>query len=483
VAHTSGAGRRSSGKSLTCAGLVLLFLITWTGAPAAHDVPSEITLQVFLKPQGNRLQVLVRIPLILLLNQNLPKRGPGYLDLEQLDQPLRDSARALADGLAVFEDGARLEQFDVREARVSLPSDVSFGSYDEAAAGLRAPGLPAGTDLFWNQGFFDTRLEYEIQSDRSAFSIRIMMGAGLAGRTVTLMQFLPPGRAPRSYQLVNDVGLVQLDPSWHQASWVFGRTGFFQILDRPDFLLFVLCLVLPLRRTPDLVRVVFAFAVAQSVALLGACAGTGPAGSWFPSLVDLLMALAILYLAIENAVGTGERRRRWVALGFGLIYGTGFWFGLGPALQFAGSHPLASVVSFNAGIWVGLVVIVAIAVPALATLFHRVRSERVATVVLSVLAGHLAWDWSSERAGALRTAQWPAVDPALALLLVRLSLAAVVAAAIAWFVATRPWTRPDSRGPEETGSASDPPWGAWDQASAASNERDGSAGSPESGQH
>jgi hypothetical protein len=472
MSQTADAPHRSDRKRLACAGLVVLCLMFAASVPSAHDVPSETTLQVFLKPDGNRLHLLARIPLILLLNQNLPKRGPGYLDLEQLDQPLKDSARSLADGLAIFENDARLEQFDVREARVSLPSDVSFGTYDEAMDCLQGPTLPVNTDVFWNQGFFDAHLEYGIRSDRSEFSIRVMMGAGLAGRTVTIMQFLPPGGAPRPYQLVNDVGLVRLDPRWHQAAWVFAQAGFFQILDRLDFLLFVVCLVLPFRRTTDLVRVVVAFAAAHSVALLASSSGLAPSGSWFPPVIDVLIALTILYLAIENAIDVGRQRRWWLALAFGLIYGFGFWLALGPTLQFAGSHPLVSVLSYNVGIEAGLAVTLVIAVPALATAFRHVRSERVAGLVVSVLAAHVAWHWSGERADVLRMVQWPAVDPALAILLVRLSLVAVVAAAVAWFVAMRPWRQSEASEPEEPEAASDLTWGAWDQASATSPEHE-----------
>ena len=50
-------------------------------AGQAHDIPDEILLHGFVKPEGDRLHFLVRVPLAMLLSMNLPKRGPGYLDL------------------------------------------------------------------------------------------------------------------------------------------------------------------------------------------------------------------------------------------------------------------------------------------------------------------------------------------------------------------------------------------------------------------
>ena len=36
---------------------------SWTAAPAAHDVPNDVRIQVFLKPEGQVLRLLVRAPL------------------------------------------------------------------------------------------------------------------------------------------------------------------------------------------------------------------------------------------------------------------------------------------------------------------------------------------------------------------------------------------------------------------------------------
>ena len=85
----------------------------------AHEVPSDVTVQMFVRPAGDRLELLVRVPLEAMRDLDLPLRGPGYLDLanvERLEPALRYAAMVwIADGVEVFEQdpsaanmGARL---------------------------------------------------------------------------------------------------------------------------------------------------------------------------------------------------------------------------------------------------------------------------------------------------------------------------------------------------------------------------------------
>ena len=63
-----------------------LLLLPRPGHTNGGDLPPQILLEGFVKPEGDRLHLVVRIPLILLQNLNLPKRGPGYLDLVRIDK-------------------------------------------------------------------------------------------------------------------------------------------------------------------------------------------------------------------------------------------------------------------------------------------------------------------------------------------------------------------------------------------------------------
>src|SRR6266851_4423631 len=129
-----------------------------------------------------------------------------------------------------------------------------------------------------------------------------------------------------------------VDPRWHQAAWRFVESGFFHILEGTDHLLFLLCLVIPFRRFGQLVLVVTSFTVAHSITLIASAYNLGPGALWFPPLVETLIAISILYMAIENVLGTNLGRRWMISFGFGLVHGFAFSFALRETLQFAGSQ-------------------------------------------------------------------------------------------------------------------------------------------------
>src|SRR6266550_894218 len=133
----------------------------------AHDVPDEIVIRTYLKPDATRLQVLLRIPLLAVTETNLPKDGTGYLAMPYLDPALQDAANQIASGIVFLENGDRLSQFRMTGGRISLPSDKSFDTYEGAVARVRGPKLPNDTQLFYNQGYLDLELTYPIQSANS----------------------------------------------------------------------------------------------------------------------------------------------------------------------------------------------------------------------------------------------------------------------------------------------------------------------------
>jgi hypothetical protein len=405
-------------------------------ARAAHDIPATVIVRMFVKPDGQRLRLLVRVPLEAMRDFQWPISGPGYLELGRVDPLLRDASRTwIAGYLDLYEGDTRLGAPDIVAARVSLPSDRSFDAYDHAVALLTGPPLPANTELIWQQALLDVWFEYSITSDRSRFSIRPAL-AHLGLRTTTVLRFLPPGGAERAFEYLGDPGLVRLDPRWFQAAWRFVKLGFEHILSGMDHLLFVVCLAIPFRRIRPLLAIVTAFTVAHSITLIASAAGLAPSALWFPPLVEVLIALSILYTAFENIVGAKLERRWLVAFGFGLVHGLGFSFVLRESLQFAGSHLVMSLLTFNLGVELGQLFILALAIPLLNLLFRYVVAERMGTILLSALVAHTAWHWTTDRMSTLRQyrLQWPAVDLALVLGAMRALMAVLVLVGVGWLL-------------------------------------------------
>ena len=289
----------------------------------------------------------------------------------------------------------------------------------------------------------DVEFEYPIQSEQARFSISPGL-TRLGLRVNVVLRFLPPGGAERAFDVHGEPGIVQLDPRWHQAALRFVKDGFFHILDGIDHLLFLFGLVIPFRRVRSLIVVVTSFTIAHSVTLIASAYNLAPDSLWFPPLVETLIAVSIVYMAFENIVSAARSRsgealsrraleRRWaVAFGFGLIHGFGFSFALRETLQFAGSHLLTSLLSFNVGVELGQVLVLAILVPVLNLLFRYVVDERIGTIILSALVAHTGWHWALERGNQLLAFPWPHFDAAMMLSGVRMLMVILVATALVW---------------------------------------------------
>jgi hypothetical protein len=435
---------RNFATSRIIAALLALLYFAPVRPAAAHDIPSDATVQMFFKPAGNQLNILVRVPLKTMRDVEFPERGQGYLDFDRVDPSLQEAATLwISDFVDVYEGDARLPKPRVVVTRLSLESDPSFASYEQALAHVTGPKISNNTAIFWDQLMLDVLFEYPIQSDQSHFSIHPALDR-LAARVLIVLRFLPPGGAIRAFEFLGDPGLVHLDPRWFQAAGQFVKLGFFHILDGTDHLLFLFCLVIPFRRFRALIPVVTSFTIAHSITLIASAYNLAPDALWFPPLIETLIAMSIVYMALENIVGGASVQRRWmITFGFGVVHGFGFSFALRQTMQFAGSHLLASLLSFNVGVELGQLLVLALMIPALEILFRRVVAERMGTIILSAIVAHTAWHWMIDRYQVLNQYQirLPAMEAAPLAKSLRLLMLIVIAAGVVWVVFGLLWPR------------------------------------------
>ena len=400
-----------------------------------HEIPATVTVLAFVKPEADRMRVLIRVPLESMRDFQFPLRDSVYLEISRAQPLLRPAARLwISASFAVFEGREQLTD-SIVAARISLPGDRSFGSYDEALAHLRAAPLADSTVLPWKQAMLDVLLEYPIASASSKFAVDPAL-AHLGIRTTTVLRFLPFGGGERILQFAGNPGLVVLDPSWLQAAVLFVKLGFQHITNGVDHLLFLFCLVMPFRRVRPLIAIVTAFTVAHSITLIASALNFAPAALWFAPLIETLIAISILFLAFENIVGARVQRRWLVAFVFGLVHGFGFSFFLRESLQFAGSHLAASLLAFNVGVELGQLFMIAIAVPLLVLLFRYVVAARVGTIILSALVAHTAWHWMTDRGSALLQYQFemPQVDAAWIAAAMRWTIIILILVGVVWLL-------------------------------------------------
>jgi len=414
--------------------ILVILLLSLQAGSSAHEVPNQVTVLAFLKPEGQTLQFLVRAPMASLRDISVPIFGDGYLQISSAEPALRDAATMwISDFVQLYENGQTLPKPTVRAVRAELPSNKAFASYDQAMANVLGPPLPDDTNLFWEQGVLDVLFEYPIGSDRSQFAIH--PGFTRLGLQVNVgLRFLSPTAPERVFDVHADVGIVELDPRWHQAAWLFIKEGFWHILDGTDHLLFLLCLVVPFRRMRALLVVVTAFTVAHSITLIASAYNVAPDALWFPPLVETLIAASIFYMAIENIIGANIERRWIMTFAFGLVHGFGFSFLLRERLQFAGAHLLSSLLAFNVGVEFGQLLVLMVLIPALGFLFTKVVPERLGVTLLSAVVAHTAWHWMTERWTNLARFPLPALDAAGAATLMRWAMAGIVMAMFLWWM-------------------------------------------------
>jgi hydrogenase/urease accessory protein HupE len=183
----------------------------------------------------------------------------------------------------------------------------------------------------------------------------------IAGGGDVLVRVAPRGERVQSYRLTPAEPTVELAsrPSSLQVWKSYGVLGIEHILTGWDHLLFVIALVLLVRRGWAIARAVTAFTIAHSLTLAGTTLGLiglpGPP-------VEAAIALSIVFLALE-LVRTGggtsvTLRYPWaIAFAFGLVHG----FGFAGALQEIGlpeGEVPAALLAFNLGVETGQLMIV-----------------------------------------------------------------------------------------------------------------------------
>ncbi|MER7443374.1 HupE/UreJ family protein [Micromonospora avicenniae] len=159
----------------------------------------------------------------------------------------------------------------------------------------------------------------------------------------------------------------------------FVRLGAEHLLFGLDHVLFLLALLLGAKRLRDVVEVATAFTIAHSVTLVLAALGWVSVPGW---IVEPLIALSIAFVAVDNLLSPRTSHRLPVVFGFGLLHGLGFAGALSVDGPLSAST-LADLLSFNVGIELVQLAIIALAFPGLLFL-RRAMTRPVAARALTL---------------------------------------------------------------------------------------------------
>jgi hypothetical protein len=378
----------------------------WPAPLEGHAVAVERIVTVFVKPEPDRVEVLIRVPLDLLTSVAFPVVN-GQLDVETSGAALDKAIALVGDGISFYEESRRVPPTRVA-ARLSLPSDQSFTDYLSALAQLEQ-GAPERAAIYPNQGYLDAHLRYPLKSADPMLSIRSSLWVDMGDSVKLAVRYLPPDGSSRSLAITSRSGRVALNPTTYEATQQFFGLGIQSLSTSAEYLLLLACLLVPLRTWRDIVAATAAVTAGRAATLTGTAFNLARVGSWFGDVVGVAIAAALVYVALENVVRS--TRRRWVAAGaLGALFGFAFSYQLRELLPLAGQHVLVSVLSFDAGIEVAQLVVVAGLAAGVPRLMSNALASRAGLVLLSVITVHIAWHSMLDRATALREAGAPLPD-------------------------------------------------------------------------
>src|SRR5689334_19208848 len=393
-----------SSRSPLAAWCVLVFTAVFAQVAHAHEFKLDAVINAFVRIEPGDAQLVIRAPLYLFKSVKFPI-DRVTIDAAKSAPALERAIASYEQSITLFENGKPLVPSQAI-ARLSLPSDRSFESYEQASDHVAKP-LEPDAQIYVDQGYVDARITYPIGSPGSVFAIRSTAGPELGDYLKLPVRYLPLEGESRAMVITSLSGIVALNPAWWQAATTFTGLGVTHILTGYDHLLFLLCLVIPLRGWRRILSVISVFTVAHSFTLLGTAFDLAPSGAWFPPFVETAIAASIVYMALENIMGIRLDRRILITGLFGLVHGFGFSYGLQENFQFAGTHLLVSLLGFNVGIELGQILVLAVMLPALAIVRRYVLPGKVGMIILSAIAADTGWHWMLDRAGALWATRWP----------------------------------------------------------------------------
>ena len=352
--------------------LILIFL-----APAvamAHELGKVQVYADFLKDGTYRIDLVVDEEHLTPADEGGPSGKPRDGAIQgldgELDRRFGRFFRSLVNGSTIAFDGRPVRS----EAEIVPPEPGTYAG--RMMLRLHGP-IPGGARTFtWSEAapLGSYPLVPRNEGDES-----------------TAWQWLEAGITSQPFSLSEAV----IPPTRLEIVELYLTLGFTHILPKGlDHILFVLGLFLLSKRPRPLLLQVTAFTVAHTATLALSIYGVV---SLPPSIVEPLIALSIVFVAVENIM-TSELRpyRVVVVFAFGLLHGLGF-AGVLSELGLPRSEFLPALISFNVGVEAGQLAVISLAFLAVGLVRNQIWYRRAIVVPASCLIAAVGLDWSIQR--------------------------------------------------------------------------------------
>lgn len=329
-----------------------------------------------------------------------------FVDSLAVDSDSASLGQLAADGHRLLYDGNALKPV-VSQVRLSTgETQQPFSTLEEAKKVFQEParGL-SNPPPYVGDTVVDVLLHYRVGHSVKAYAIGSTLNPGLPDQENTANLILDHDGAD---QRIFRVSGLMSDPlkvssqAW-DAAFSFVKEGVTHILSGYDHLLYVACLVLGAATFVGLAWRVTGFTVGHSLTLSLGYFGFVPSDQWFIAAVEIGIALSIILAAI-TALTAGKRSvdgagSIMVTSAIGLLHGLGFSFVLREILGLSSANIWVSLLSFNAGVELGQLAVVALLWPLL-QLIARISARWyiIAKWSVALPAIFFASIWTGERA-------------------------------------------------------------------------------------
>ena len=242
-----------------------------------------------------------------------------------------------------------------------------------------------GTDA----GSIEVDLRYPIQADGDGFSARLNTFTSKDGPVRTNVRYQPESGREQIITVTGPATRVAFDPAVATVLQSFAVRGLRALFDAGDPLLFLVCILLPMRRPRVLARLYIAGAAAQAAVIALYIARVPAMTPWLP-LAAIVAASVIAVAALQNIA---RARLRWLlplVFTFGALSGWTLGDTAAAAAQFAGAHRLLAMTVFTSVVLVGELWLGLLLWAFRVWLDERALPERIVAVVGSAVVAHSA---------------------------------------------------------------------------------------------
>jgi hydrogenase/urease accessory protein HupE len=365
--------------------LISLLAVAWATSVEAHRLrPAVVTLT--LDPAGS-----YQADIVLNMEAVLAGINPSHQDTDESPNARRydqlremqpaELTRLVREYEADYLGGVHIA-FDGQEATLRLTNvqvpEVGDTGVERLTTLTLLGKAPAGTRQF----------TWRYAADYGASALRV----GRTGDAAVRTAFLDDGQISEPFSLRET---LQAKSTW-QVTIEYIALGFTHILPKgTDHILFVLGIYLLSQRWKPLLLQVTAFTVAHTITLALSLYGVI---SLSPSIVEPLIALSIVYVAVENILTPNLKPWRvFVVFGFGLLHGMGF-AGVLRELGLPRDEYVTALIAFNVGVEFGQLAVIAAAFLATGLWFrHRAWYRRVIVIPASLTIALVGAYWTIER--------------------------------------------------------------------------------------